>query len=122
MGRSEQIACEADQIFEPHRLESELGAELAEFSGDGVVEEVVAGHYGHWSPALFVFGTKTTQEAETIDERHAEVENDGVGVVFFGQAQSAFGIDGRPDLVPFQAQHACKGLRDALIVVHDKDF
>jgi hypothetical protein len=38
-GRSEQVAGQADEIFQPHRLEAQFGAKLPQFVRDGVVQK-----------------------------------------------------------------------------------
>ena len=43
VGHLEKVAGEADQVFEPQRLELELGAELPQLVETRVVEEIVAG-------------------------------------------------------------------------------
>jgi hypothetical protein len=120
--RSEEIAGEANQILEPHRLESQFRPELAKLVGDFILEEVIAGHDGHWREALFIFGTQATKEAKAIDERHSKIQDDGVGAAFFGDAQAVLGGDGRTHLIPLQPQHAGKRLGDAFIVIDDEDF
>src|SRR5438105_1267328 len=82
---------EADQILQPHRLEPQLGAEFAELARDAVIEEVVARYNRHRRPALSVKGAKPSQEPQAIDQRHPQVENDGVRVAAFGMGQADFG-------------------------------
>ena len=87
-----------------------------------VVEEVVAGDDRDRRARCCVVGTQAAKETETVDERHAKVEDDGVGPGFFGVAQAGFGADGRAHLIALEPQHAGKRLRHALIVVDDEDF
>ena len=120
---SVEVASEPDQIFEPQRLEAQLGAQLAQLVGDGIVKEIVARDDGdrRGRDALTVLRAEPSQESETIDERHAQVEDDRVGVAFSCDTQSRFSIKGRPDLKAFESQHARERLCHALIVVHDED-
>src|SRR5437899_11170465 len=75
----EQRVREAHEVFEPHRLEPQLGAQGAELVRHGIVEKIVAGDDGNWRVALVGVLAKASQKAEPVDERHAEIENDGVG-------------------------------------------
>ena len=52
MGRSDEIAGETHEILEPHRLESNFRAERAKLGGKFLLEQVIAGHDGHWRRAL----------------------------------------------------------------------
>lgn len=122
MGRSDEIAREANQILEPHRLESQLRTELTELSGNVILEEVIASYDGYWCLTLFILSAQTPKEAEAVDERHSKIQNDGVGPDFLSNAQAAFGVDGCTNVVPLQPQHAGKRLGHALIVVDDEDF
>ena len=49
---------------------------------------------------------------QAVDERHPQVEDDGVGMAFLGLAQAGFGAHRRPYLIPLEPQHPRKGLRD----------
>src|SRR5437588_1718472 len=82
---------EADEILEPHRFEPQLGAKLAELVRDRVVEEVVAGDDGDGNVALVFDGSQAAEEPEAVDERHAQVENDGVRVARLSFAEPHLG-------------------------------
>src|SRR5438552_7834953 len=69
---------EPDEILEPHRFKPQLGAELAQLVRDRVVEEVVAGDDGDGDVALLFVGSQASEEAEAVDERHAQIQDDGV--------------------------------------------
>src|SRR5437667_12662216 len=71
---------EADEILEPHRFEPQLGAELAQLIRDRVVEEVVASDDGDGNVALVFDGAQAAEKPEAVDERHAQIEDDGVRV------------------------------------------
>ena len=117
-----RFAGEADEIFEPERLEPQLGAELAELGRHRLVEEIVAGDDGDGRRPLIVVRPQPPQEPEAVDQRHAQVEDDRVGVALFRFAQAGFGVHGGPDLIPFEPQHPRKRLGDALVVVDDQDL
>ena len=87
-----------------------------------VFEEVVAGHDRDRSGALVGFRAQAAKKAEAVDERHSQVQDDGVGLAFVGDAKTVLGGYGRTNLIPFQPQHAGKRLSDALVVVDDENF
>ena len=70
---------EFDDVFEPERLEPQLGAQLAQLGLQRVVHHG-ARHNGDRRVAVFVRRAKAVEEAEAVDERHAQVEDDRVGV------------------------------------------
>src|SRR5881394_3619608 len=116
----EQRACEAHQIFEPHRFEAELGAERAKLVRNRVVQKVVARDDGDGRVALLFVSPEAAQEAETIDERHPEVEDDRVGAAALCFAQAHLGAERRMDMVAFEAKHPREGGGDSFVVVDDK--
>ena len=63
-----------------------------------------------------------TPETKPVDQRHAEIKDDGVGPAFFRFNQSGFRTHGRLDLIPFETQHSGKRLRDALVVIDDQNL
>src|SRR5437868_3365848 len=75
----EERTGEADEILEPHGLEAQFGAQLPQLVRNGIVEKIVAGDDGDRRVALFFVRAQAAQESEAVDERHAEVEDDGVG-------------------------------------------
>src|SRR5215470_18976431 len=74
----EQRACEAHEVFEPHRLEAQLGAERAELVRHRVVQKIIAGHDRDRRIALLLVRAQAAQKSEAVDERHPEIEDDGV--------------------------------------------
>jgi len=118
----EEIACEADEILEPHRLESQLRTELAKLVGNLVLEEVIAGHDGHRRCAQFSLRAQPPQKTKAVNERHSKIQNDRVGTAFFGKAEAVLRVDRCANLIALQPQHAGKRLRDAFIVVDDQNF
>src|SRR5881396_463311 len=74
----EKRAGEADQILQPHRLEAQLGAELAQLVRDGIVEKIVARDNGDWSVALLFVRSQPAEKAEAVDERHPKIQDDRV--------------------------------------------
>ena len=72
--------------------------------------------------ALIVVRAQASQESQTVDQRHAQVEDDRVGMALLGLPQAVFGADRRADLIAFEAQHPRKRLRDPFVVVDDQDF
>ena len=117
----EKRAGETNQILEPQRLEAELGAELAELVRDAVIEEIVAGDDGNWCVPLILERPEASEKPQPVNERHAEVEDDGVRMAPFGLPEPGFGADGRVNVVPLEPQHTSECLRHALIVVDDKN-
>ena len=86
-----------------------------------VVEEVVAGDDRDRDVALVVVGPQPAQEAEAVDQRHPQVEDDGVGLAARRLAQARFGVHRRPDVVALEPQHPGERLRHPLVVVDDED-
>jgi len=64
---------------------------------------------------------EAVEKAESVHERHAQVQDDGVRVELFGFAQAVLRVLRRPDLMPFEAQDSRKGLRHPFIVVDDQE-
>src|SRR5437588_4558816 len=120
-GHLEQRAGEADEIFEPHRLEAELRPELAQLVRHALVEEVVARHDCDRDLALIFESPQASQEAEAVEQRHSEIQDDRVGAPVLGLPQPRFGVHGRMNLVPLEAKHPRKRLRHSLIVIDDED-
>ena len=122
VGHLEEVAGESDQIFEPERLELQLGAKLAQLGRDLIVEEVVAGDDGDRRVALLVARPQPAEEAEAVDERHPQVEDDGVGMASVSASRRPVSAFMRgTDLVAFEPQHPRKRLRHALIVVDNQN-
>src|SRR5262245_20761832 len=67
-------------------------------------------------------GAQLPQKPEPVAKRHAQIENDRVGMTMFCLAQPCLCADRCAHLIPFESQHPRKGLRHALIVVDDEDF
>jgi len=111
-----------DQILEPERLEAKLGPELAQLSRNGVVQEVVAGHDGNRRGPLMVPRAEASEETEPVDERHPEIEDDGVGVTLFCFRETRLRADGGSDLIAFEAQHPGESLSDSFVVIDYEDF
>jgi hypothetical protein len=122
VGHSEKVAGETNQILEPHRLESQFGAELDELGRHRLVEEVVAGDDGHRYVAVVARCSESAKKAESVEDRHAQVENNRVRVAFSGLLQPSFGVHRRSYVVSLEAEHPRKRLRDSLIVIDDKNF
>jgi hypothetical protein len=118
----EEIAREADEVFEPERLEPQLRAKLLQLVRHGLIEEVVTSDDSDRSFPLMIVRAQAPKESKTIDERHAQIEDDCVRVALLGFAQSGFCADGRAHLISLESQHSREGLRHALIVVDDQDF
>jgi hypothetical protein len=117
-----ETASEAQQVFEPQRLEPQLRAELAQFARNTVIEEVIGGHHRHRCvPEPIVVRAKPPEKSQPIRERHAKVEDNCIRVTGFGFAEPIFGSDGGPDLVSFQSEHPGERFRDTLIIVHNQD-
>ncbi len=57
---------------------------------DRVVEEIVAGDNGDGDAAVFVVRTQAAQKSEAVEERHPQVEDDGVRVAVVGLLQAGF--------------------------------
>ena len=119
-GHLEQRAREAHEVFEPHRLEPELGAESAKLVRHRIVQKVIAGDDGHGRVALILVRAQPPEKAEAVDERHAEVENDRVGPTVLRFAQTHFCAQGGVDVIALEPQHPREGGRDAFVVVDDK--
>jgi len=64
----EEIAREADEILEPHRLESQFRPELAKLVGNFVLEEIIARHDGHGRCAQFSLRAQPSQKAKTVND------------------------------------------------------
>src|SRR5690349_2874041 len=122
VGDSEKVACETDQILEPHRLEPYLRAEVVEFGGHRVIEEVIARHNRHWNRPFVSGRSQAAKETQAVQNRHAEVENDRVGVAFPRLEEAGFGVDGRSYVETLEPQHPRKRLGHSFIVVDDKDL
>jgi len=122
VGHLEQVSCEADEVLEPQGLESQLGAEGPKFIRDLVFEKIVAGHDGDGRGPVALVLAKSAQEPKAVDERHAEVEDDGIRMPLRRFSQAVFGAHRGPDGVAFKTEHPGKCLRHALIVVDDEDL
>ena len=61
------------------------------------------------------------QESEAVDERHPQIEDDGVGPASFGLAKTHFGVHRRADLIALQTEHPGERRRHPFIVVDDED-
>src|SRR5437667_7198217 len=117
----EERAGESNQILEPQWLEAQLGAELAKLVRDAVVEEIVAGDDGNRCVPPMLERAEPSEESQSVDERHPEIEDDGVRMAPLGLAKSGFGGDSRVDVVPLEPEHSGERLCHALIIVHDQN-
>src|SRR4051812_13144431 len=63
----EQGTGEVDQILQPHRLEQQCRAQLANLVRHRIVEEVIAGDDRNGRLALFVQCTEAAEEPESVD-------------------------------------------------------
>src|SRR5436190_14407612 len=120
--RAEEIAGQADEILEPQRLEPQLGAELAQLVRYRVVEEIIARDDGDGDGSLVLLGTQAPQEPQTVDERHAQIEDDGVRLAPLRLDKAPFGGHRRAYLVALEPQHAGECLGHPLVVVDNQDF
>ena len=64
---------------------------------------------------------ESSQEGQPIEQRHPQVENDGVWPAFPSLPEAGLRADRRPDPIPFETQHPREGLRHRLVVVHDEN-
>lgn len=118
----EEGAGQPNQILEPERFELEFSAKLAKLSRNGIVEKIIAGDDRYRDIAVRVLCAETAEKAQTVDERHPEVEDDRIRMTLFSFAKPGFRIHGGPHFVTFKPEHACEGLRYPLIVVDDEDL
>src|SRR5689334_20684976 len=88
----EERTRKAHEVLEPHRLEAQFGAQLAELVRHRVVEKIVAGDDGDRGVALLVMGAETPEKSQAVDEGHAQVEDDGVRMVRLRLFQPGFGV------------------------------
>src|SRR5436190_550106 len=96
----EERTGEPDQVLEPQRLEAQLGAELAKLVRDAIVEEIVAGDDGDRCVPLMLDCAEPSEKSQAVDERHSEVEDDGVRMAPLGLTQSGFGRYRRVNVIP----------------------
>ncbi len=121
MGHPEERSGKTDEILEPHRLEPQLGTELAQLIGYGIVKEVVARHDGDRCPAVVFVRAQAAQEAQAIDERHAEVENNRIGMIAFGLPQTRFRVSCGMDVVALEPEHPRERVDHTFIIVDNEN-
>src|SRR3990172_8805624 len=119
---SEEIAREADKVLEPEWLESQFRTQFVQLHRHRVVKEVIAGDDGDRCGARVVLSAEPAEEAETVQQRHPQVEDDRVGMALCGLAETSFRADGRPDVIALEPKHARERLRDALIIVDNQNL
>jgi len=119
-GRVEQLARERDELLEPQRLIAELGAEVPNLVRLGIVQIVIAGDDGDWGTRQTRDGSNGAQELETARQRHAQVEDHGMGPMSLGEVQPFIGRQRRPDLVSFETKHSRKCVGYAYVVINDE--
>jgi len=113
---------QANEVLEPERLELELGAQLAELGRKLIVEKVVARHDCDRDAVLLAFGRpESLEKTKAIDQRHPQIEDDGIWLVFSGFCQSSLCAESGADSEAFHSKHAGKRLRHRLIIVYDEN-
>jgi len=105
-----------------HLTYKDLRAQFPELGRHAIVQKIVAGYDGDRRGAVFVAGAQAAQEAQPIDQRHPQVEDDRVRLVMFSLEQSFFRADRGSNRVAFQAQHSREGLCYPFIIVNNQDF
>jgi hypothetical protein len=119
----QQIAGEADEIFEPERLEPQFRAKLPEFRRHRVIKKVIACDDGDRRRRLSLTGLRPelSEKAKSVNEGHPEIQDDRVGLGFVRGAKTRLGIKCRSHVKAFKRQHARKRLCDAFVIVYDED-
>jgi len=83
-----EMAGEFDEIFQPQRFIAHVGAEGAQLRFKIALHEKSRRNDSDRDVADAAALAESTQKPQTIDERHAQVEQDGVGRHGRGVAQS----------------------------------
>ena len=108
------------QFFGPDRLEADLGAELVDLGECFFAQRHIAGDDRHRNALALGALAQPVEKPESVHERHAEVEDDRVGVEVFGFAQAVLRVHRGADLVTFEPQNPGESLRDAFVIVDDQ--
>ena len=108
------------QVLEPERLEADIGTQVTKFGQDRVVEALIAGHDNDRGLTMRLHGAQSVQQPEAVDERHAEIQDDGVRVTRLDLAEPGLGIGRTADLVAFESQNAGERLPCGIVVIDDE--
>src|SRR5205823_5650016 len=75
---------------------------------------------GDGDVALVFVGSQASEEAEAVDERHTEIEDDGVRMAALRLAKPHLGGERRMHVVALEPEHPRERRGDPLVVVNDK--
>jgi hypothetical protein len=109
------------KILNPQGLEANVGPQIAKLGKHGVVQALVAGDNHYWSLPMRLNGAQAIQKAQSVDERHPQIEDNGVGISRFDLAKSGFGIRGAANVVAFQLQDTGERLPRGIVVIHNQE-
>ena len=117
----QQLTGEGHELFQPERLVTKLSAQGRNLGRLRIVEVIVTSHNCDRRVGEARNGPKCAQDLQSAGERHAQVQNDGVGFMCLCERQPFVGRQSRPDLVPFEPEHSGKRVGDTDVVIDDKD-
>src|ERR671936_167934 len=115
------MPCDLDELVQPERLELHDGAERMRGGNRVVVEQVVAGHDRYWRLVQLIVRPEATQESETVNKWHPQVQDNRVNMMRRCLSEADFSAAGGVHDEPFEPEHALERVPDRRIVVDDQD-
>ncbi len=94
--------------------------EVAQFLRDRVAGEEISGNNGYRRSPVSFLRPQTPQERQAVCQRHAQVDEDGVGVGGVYSIQSSFCVRRRQHVVSFEPEHPVEGIEYGFIIVNDQ--
>ena len=117
---SEQRAEPCKQLRERERLREVVVGSRIE-PGDAAVDLRARRQHQHRNG--IASGTKPSAHLETVDARHEDVENDGVGLRGGTETlERRLAVGGELDLVPLEVEGALQRLANSAFVIDDQDL
>lgn len=116
----DELVREGDDVLEPQRLEAQLGAKLGQFRLKRVVHNR-ARHDRDRGAAMLFGAPEPVEKAQTVDERHAKIDDDRVCVVLARLAEPVLGARCRPHVESVAMERRGERFHHRLIVVDNQN-